>query len=685
MLPEFVDQEFLRHLFLATPDPLFLCNEVGEIILANEHALRTFGYERSELLNQPIEILVPERFRADHPRQRTHYLANPSVRPMGLRRSLHAVHKSGAEIAVEISLSTFTTAEQKYVLASVRDVSEQRRMEEFIQDGNLILSRLAAGTVLAEVLAMIIVFVERSLAGIRCAVLRQDPAKRALVVEAAPSLPAEFAQALENRRIEAGVGVWSEAAYYGEALIISDAHAAPYRDEFAALGLPDVRACWTEPVKDSHGDLLGAFVIYRNDPRDPDPRESDVLSLAAHMTGIGMERDRRGKQLQQQEQQLRRKHKLEAIGSLTGGIAHEFNNLLQTITAYTDFAQSATNPADPVQRDLSTVRTAADRATELTRQLLSFCRQHPINRRLLDLNELIDETYTLLRPLIGENIEVRILRSPEKAEILGDFGQLQQVLINVCLNARDAMPDGGVLVVSARSAAPPCSRPECVGVRAPALLTVQDTGCGMTPEVKERIFDPFFTTKELGRGTGLGLPAVLGIVQQHGGEIEVDTAPGRGTTVRILLPPPSGEATAAVGNVASERSSVRGETILLAEDDEPVRSAMQRILEGAGYVVIAAEDGRQAVQWFESRGGAIDLALLDVVMPKRGGRWAAARLRELRSDLPLIFCTGYDPDTAVASVEEFPDATTIVKPVHAAQLLAAVHAKLNQAASGKMS
>lgn len=678
VLPDYVDQEFLRHLVLATPDPLFLCDEAGNIVLANEHALRAFGYELGELLGRSVEVLVPERFRPDHPQQRARYMANPAVRPMGQRRSLSAVHKNGREIPVEISLSTFTAGEKKYVLAAIRDVTEQRRMEAFIQDGNLILSRVAAGAPLAEALPMIVVFVERSGEKIRCAILRHETAKRAFVVEAAPSMPAEYVRKIESRRIDPGSGLWCEAAFYGESLIVTDVTAAAYRTEFAESAPAQTRACWSEPILDSQGELLGTFVVYGEEPREPSPREIEVLSLAAHMAGIGMERDRRGKQLQEQEQQLRRKHRLEAVGSLTGGIAHEFNNLLQTITAYTDFALSAIDPADPVQRDLTTVRTAAGRATALTRQLLSFCRQHPMDRRQLDLNALVDETCTMLRPLIGANIEFRILRATEKPEVAGDFGQLQQALINLCLNARDAMPEGGTLTISTRAATAACGRPECVGVRAPAVLTVQDTGCGMTPEIKERIFDPFFTTKELGRGTGLGLPAVHGIVEQHGGGIEIESAPGRGTTVRILLPPDGGKIVAAAEDVVSARIPLAGGTILVAEDDEAVRIALQRILESAGYTVLLAGDGEEAVQLFESRRGSIDLAMFDVIMPKRGGRWAAARLLEARPDLPIVFCTGYDPDADAAAWNEFPNATMLVKPVEAEHLLKCIRTKLEQ-------
>jgi nitrogen-specific signal transduction histidine kinase/FixJ family two-component response regulator len=398
------------------------------------------------------------------------------------------------------------------------------------------------------------------------------------------------------------------------------------------------------------------------------------MTLAAHMVGIAMECDRRHRRLLEQDEQLRQKQKLEAVGSLTGGISHEFSNLLQTITAYTDFALANAAATEQIHEDLMNVRCAAKRATSLTRQLLSFCRRHPIDRRLINLNTLVQETCNLVQPLLGENIGLAVVQDATMPEVMGDYSQLQQSLINLCINARDAMPQGGRLSIRTQAVDNVPGITADDDSRVWAMLTVQDTGVGMSSELKSRIFEPFFTTKELGKGTGLGLPVVYGIVQQHDGILDVDTAPKRGTTFRIYLPSADGDAQSTASTERGSRDCVTArnrETILVAEDDKAVRDALSRILQGAGYRIVLAQSGEDAVRLFQTHRNTLALAMLDVAMPGKGGRWAAAQIHGRCPEFPLIFCTGYDPDT-VKATEALADTPTIVKPVDAEHLLRTV-------------
>jgi CheY-like chemotaxis protein len=337
---------------------------------------------------------------------------------------------------------------------------------------------------------------------------------------------------------------------------------------------------------------------------------------------------------------------MESIGRLAGGIAHDFNNLLTVIAADTDLLHTRLRRDDFAAELIAEIRQAGERATALTRQLLAFSRREVKEPRAVDLNALVAETEKMLRRLLGEDIRLTTALAADLPPVKVDPDQWTQVLFNLAVNARDAMPDGGVLEVATRvedvgDAEPwPGARPgRCV------VLSVGDTGCGMTPEVRARIFEPFFTTKGVGRGTGLGLSVVHGIVAQSGGQVDVTSEPGGGTTFAFRLPALEGATPAA----AEPRPAVddRGtEAILLVEDDERVRRIAARGLRARGYTVIEAADGEQALSAFAARG---DVALLitDVVMPGMHGRQLAEGLRAGAPALRVLYSSGYTDDAVV--------------------------------------
>ncbi|MGH7134620.1 MAG: ATP-binding protein, partial [Pirellulales bacterium] len=292
------------------------------------------------------------------------------------------------------------------------------------------------------------------------------------------------------------------------------------------------------------------------------------------------------------------------------------------------------------------VMKAADRATTLTRQLLGFSRRQVLERTNCDPREIVADLVKLLRPVIGEHIELDVSLAPDASRVFADRGLLEQMFLNLCVNARDAMPNGGRLVLKTERVELSQKYCELHPTATPGsyvLFFIADTGHGMTPETQSRIFEPFFTTKEVGRGTGLGLAMVYGVVQQHGGLINLYSEVGIGTTFKIYLPIGNGAASAAA--IAETLPAEGGhETILVAEDEPMVRNLAVRILTGAGYSVLAAADGAEAVNLFESHAGSIHLALLDAVMPKLTGREVFDRLKLLKPALPVVFSSGYDPD-----------------------------------------
>jgi two-component system cell cycle sensor histidine kinase/response regulator CckA len=351
------------------------------------------------------------------------------------------------------------------------------------------------------------------------------------------------------------------------------------------------------------------------------------------------------KQMEQQVQQLQ---KFEAIGKLAGGIAHDFNNVIGAILGYAEMGCQDAQPGTVFLDRFQKIRDQANWAGRLTSQLLAFARRQMLQPRKTDLNTLVVEAMSLLRRVIGEQIEVRVVAGPDLHVALVDPAQIEQVLMNLCLNARDAMPQGGRLIIETQNME--IDREFC-RVHPYArqgnfiLLSVSDTGIGMDTATADHIFEPFFTTKEMGKGTGLGLATVYGVVKQHEGFIHLYSEPGRGTTFRVYLPASSGAAEP-LQPKRDEQVPKGTETILLAEDNEGLREAAKEMLEKLGYRVIPATNGAEAVQIFSKNPGEFDLIILDVVMPKVSGPAAFSLMTALRPDLRIAFSTGYTAEAA---------------------------------------
>jgi two-component system cell cycle sensor histidine kinase/response regulator CckA len=373
------------------------------------------------------------------------------------------------------------------------------------------------------------------------------------------------------------------------------------------------------------------------------------------------------------EAQLRQAQKMEAVGQLAGGIAHDFNNLLAAITGYAELLRADITPDDERRADVDEILKAARRAAGLTRQLLAFSRKQVLQPEALDLNELVREVAAMLRPLLGASLQLVAQPAPLAAPVLADRTQIEQMLMNLALNARDAMPQGGRLTMEVQVVAPP------PGGRAMATLLVTDTGVGMSPEVQSRAFEPFFTTKPVGQGTGLGLATVHGIVQQSGGTVSLTSELGMGTTVGVSLPLDapapavgSGAADADAAAPTALAAEPEGATVLLVEDEVAVRDIAQRLLHRAGYRVLVASNGADALRLLAQDGEPVDVLLSDVVMPVMGGVELASSAAARWPALRVVLMSGY-ADTDVGAIGQHGVAQGFVaKPFTAESLLGAV-------------
>ena len=381
------------------------------------------------------------------------------------------------------------------------------------------------------------------------------------------------------------------------------------------------------------------------------------------------------------EEQLAVAQRLESIGRLAGGVAHDFNNLLTVINSYTDFAREGMSEDDPVSRDLLEVREAGERAAALTRQLLAFSRRELIKPTLLDLNELIANTERMLRRLIGEDLVFRLTLADDVGTIRADPGKVEQVFMNLVVNARDAMPTGGKLTIETADLTvddPPAATHAGLAPGRYVRVTVTDDGCGMDDETRNRAFEPFFTTKDRDRGTGLGLSTVYGIVKQSGGRIRVDSEVGRGTTFQIDWPAVEGT------RPAMPHRTVRPpgggvETVLVVEDERALRDMVARILGASGYRVVTAADADEALREYEQNADTVDMVLTDVVMPGLSGFELARRLDQLRPGLAVLFMSGYTDDSIAHHGVVDESTPLLVKPFSADDLTGMVRQVLDGA------
>ncbi|HEX6746777.1 MAG TPA: PAS domain S-box protein [Longimicrobium sp.] len=379
--------------------------------------------------------------------------------------------------------------------------------------------------------------------------------------------------------------------------------------------------------------------------------------------------------------QLRQAQKMEAVGRLAGGVAHDFNNLLTAIKGNAGLLLADLPAASPWREEVEEIDRAAQRASDLTRQLLAFSRRQVLQPRVVDLNAVIADTQRMLRRLIEEDVAITVSLDPEAGQVEADPGQVEQVVLNLAVNARDAMPGGGRLAISTSAAAvPPEPRtgwPYYVQAGAYVRLDVEDSGMGMEPDVLQHLFEPFFTTKPAGKGTGLGLSTVYGIVKQSGGYVWAESLPGEGSRFVVLLPrvPDGAREKTAAAEPAPGRGC--GATVLLVEDEDSVRSLARRVLSRAGYAVLEAGDGERALEVARAHAGAIDLLLTDVVMPGGGGRRLAEAMAALRPATRVLYMSGY-PGDAIAEHGLAPEVDLLPKPFSPDGLLRRVAAALGR-------
>jgi two-component system cell cycle sensor histidine kinase/response regulator CckA len=589
----------------SAPCGFLAIDAAGTIILANPELTRIFGYGADELMGQPMAKLIPERFRRSHESHQSHFAAAPSSRHLGSGRDLVGLHKDGHEIPVEIALTPVPRPEGLLVLASIIDISERRQAETQIRETEVRFRELADNV--REIFFVL------------------DPQTwRALYVSPA------YESIMGRVQAEAYAGPFSWAAGIhpeDQERVLATAQESARTGAFATVVYrvvrPDKTMRWVRaratPVRDGAGQVVR------------------LVGIAEDITD-----------LKGTEAQLVQAQKMEAVGRLAGGIAHDFNNLLTVITSYGELQLDDLPAEDARRADLEEIVRAAREAAKLTRQLLAFSRRQVLDVTVLSLNDVVTNLNKMLMRVIGEDLDLALVLAPDLGAVRADPGQIEQVLMNLAVNARDAMPNGGKITIETSNVE---LTEDYVRTHEPVLpgsyvlLAFSDSGLGMDEATKAHIFEPFFTTKEIGKGTGLGLATVYGIVKQSDGFIWVYSEPGHGATFKIYLPRVT---EAAERLVATAPAPIRRgrETILLVEDDPAVRKVERAVLERLGYTILVADRPSVALE-IAASGPPPDLLLSDVIMPEMNGRDLARQLQSKWPKLKVLYISGYTDDAVV--------------------------------------
>lgn len=586
-------------------------NAEGTIVEFNPAAERMFGYRSDEILGQRMaEMIIPPSQRKAHTQGLERYLATGKARILGRRTELTALRRDGTEFPMELSIQRVGEIEPPLFTGFIRDISERKEAESgLLQSQERLHHAVTAGRV-----------------GL------WDWDLRTNLVHFSPDWTRQMGY--EEGEIPGGFTEW-ESRVHPDDLFPTVQALQRYLSDDSTEYAVEFRLC--------HKDGSWRHILARGS------KTLDENGTPIRMVGTHVDITERV----HMEAQLLQTNKMASIGQLAGGIAHDFNNLLTVILGTTEFASSQLREGDPMKEHLEQIRKAGERAATLTRQLLAFSRNQILKLDVLNLSRLIAGLQSMLRRLIDENIELVVDLAQDLGNVKVDTAQIEQVIVNLAANARDAMPDGGQLTIETRNVEIDEEEAHTRLLLEPGpyvMLVVSDTGVGIDDATRERIFEPFFTTKEMGRGAGLGLATVYGIIRQSNGTILVTSEPGSGTTFEIYLPrveevAPQAESVPLAR--AAEAESSAAKTILLVEDDDALRRLFGQMLQMEGYTIIAASNGAEALSLLGNHKGNVDLLLTDLIMPGMNGRDLAATVIEARPNIKIIFTSGYTDDAVL--------------------------------------
>jgi len=647
------DSEARKHAILESAmDSIITMDSEGLVVDWNPAAEKAFGYTAAAAIGKDMaDLIIPCRFRDAHRQGLARYLATAEVRQMGKRLELSATRADGTEFPVELTITRNELEGNPMFTGYLRDIADRKKAENRLSAQYTVTRALAESNTIDEGASKILQAVCESLKWEYGSLWTVDPDANVLrcsqVWQSLGGEADEFQSISCESVFAPGIGLPGQVWHDGKPIWIADVVEDTNFPRSAGAAKTGLHSACAFPIR-FRSEILGVMEFLSRSIREPDPDLLAMMVTIGSQIGQFIERKRVEQALSDSEEQLRQSQKLEAIGQLAGGVAHDFNNLLTVIGGYSSILLNKLDHDHPFRVSVEEIKKASDRASGLTRQLLAFSRKQILQPKILDLNVVVFELDKMVRRLIGEDIDLLAITDPNLGKVKADPGQIEQVLLNLIVNARDAMPAGGKLTIETANAVLSSDYAYShAALGGPyVMLAVSDTGCGMDAELQKHVFEPFFTTKVTGKGTGLGLATVYGIVKQSDGHIWLYSEPGKGTSFKIYLPCID-EIVGDQANAGMPMVARGSETLLLVEDEDQVRRIVQEILEQQGYDVLAAANGEEALKLAELHGSKIHLLMTDVVMPQMSGRELAEELTALQPKLKVLYMSGYTDDAIV--------------------------------------
>ncbi|MFZ5994824.1 MAG: PAS domain S-box protein [Thermodesulfobacteriota bacterium] len=654
-------------------DIVFSLDLNGKIIYVNPVVKAILGYSPADLMGQHFcNLLSPEDWPA---------IDNILATAKGTYCFECRIRDtSGNEKIMQISGYPITQDSQKLGFSGVaRDITERIKAEKNLKRSNEIFKAIhnltfettkGSGSFLNALCEKI----HQLFGGSFVIICHKE--KDSLVFKGYYNLPPELAKAY---RCPMNKALCAEVVKTGQMLYVRNLHdTVPYKDydNVIKFGLVSYLGI---PLYSSEGDTIGTLAFFDREEHVFSEEDVKLFEIFAQRASIELEKEVRERERELLREQLFQAQKMEAIGTLAGGIAHDFNNLLGGILGYASYGKMLLSEGHPVYRHIEIIEKSAERAAELVKQMLGFARGGKYQVRKANCNQIIEEVVGLLSRTIDKSISIETHLASDLAPILADMVQIQQVILNICINARDAMPQGGRLILeTANVTLDEIYARKHLGA-APGkyiLISISDTGMGIEQAIKKRIFEPFFTTKEKGKGTGLGLAMVYGIVKSHGGYVNFYSEKGRGTRFNVYLPIAQKDGLA-IPTVEPEMMREGKETILLIDDEEVIRDMGKEALESLGYKVLLARDGSEALEIYVEKKDVIDLVILDIVMPRLGGKRTFKKLKEINPEIKVIISSGYSVNGEAQDMLNSGACGFIQKPYRVDELSATVRRALD--------